>query len=168
VNPRDKAAPFASVGAALGKVSGSVAFQGTLGYITDDPGEVTAGASVGVDLNSGDGPRVSAQAGLGWISFDFFGDNVSLWRVPLGVAVKGSGGSEETAIMPWVMPKVVVSLATGAGDTDTEADFGASGGISFTTAGGFGFHTALDALFVEDETILLLGLGVHYVLGRGN
>lgn len=157
-----------AVGAAFGKVSGSVAFQGVLGYITDDPGEVTAGASVGLDLNRGEGTRISAQGGIGWINFDFFDESVSFWRIPLGVAVKGSMGSEEEAIMPWVMPKVVVSFATGAGESDTETDFGASGGISFTTANGVGFHSALDALFVDDEVVLFLGVGVHYVLGRGN
>ena len=157
-----------AIGAAIGKTSGRTTFMGAFGYITDDEGEYTAGASVGVDLNTGEGPRISAQVGLGWIDFDFFDEKVTFWRIPIGLAVKGSLGSEETAITPWLMPRLNVSFATGAGESETETDVGASGGVSITTAGGLGFHTALDALFADNDMILQLGLGIHYVLGRQN
>ena len=77
-------------------------------------------------------------------------------------------GSEGTSVTPWIMPRLNVMIATGGGDSETETDFGASGGLAITTSGGFGFHSALDALFVEDDTVFMLGLGIHYVLGRGN
>jgi hypothetical protein len=44
-----------------------------------------------------------------------------------------------------------------------ETDFGASGGLGFTTAGGFGVHVAID-LLARDPNIFTLGAGVHYVI----
>jgi 3D (Asp-Asp-Asp) domain-containing protein len=44
-----------------------------------------------------------------------------------------------------------------------ETDFGASGGLGFTTASGFGVHAAID-LLAADPNIWTLGAGVHYVI----
>jgi hypothetical protein len=155
-------------GFSIGKTDERVSFMGSFGYVSEDDEEYTAGASLSVDLNTGEGPRFAAQIGVGWIDFDFFDEKITFWRIPIGLAVKGSLGSGTTAVTPWVMPRVNIAYATGAGDSETETDFGASGGLSITTANGLGFHTALDALFVEDDRVFQLGLGVHYVLGRGN
>ncbi len=155
-------------GAAIGRTAERVTFMGAFGYLSEGDGEYTAGASMGVDLNTGEGPRLSAQAGVGWMDFDFLDETVTLWRIPVGLAVKGSLESDKATVMPWVMPRLNISHATGAGDSDTETDFGASGGVSVTMANGFGVHGALDALFGDSHTAWLLGLGVHYVLGSQN
>lgn len=152
--------------ASIGRTAGRASFMGGFGYISEDDGEYTAGASLGVDLNTGDGPRFSAQVGVGWLDLDFLGETVTFWRIPIGLAVKGNMGSESTAVTPWVMPRWNVVVATGGGESETETDFGASGGVSITTAEGFGFHAAVDAYFAESDTLWELGLGFHYVLGR--
>jgi hypothetical protein len=157
-----------AIGAAIGRTAERVAVMGVFGYISEDPDEYTAGASVSVDLNTGDGPRLSAQAGVGWIDFDFMDETVTYWRFPIGLAIKGRTESGTTAVMPWVMPRLNIAHYTGAGESETETDFGASGGVSITMENGFGFHGALDALFVEDDTVFLLGLGIHYVFGSQN
>jgi len=155
-------------GAAIGRTAERVTVMGAFGYIAEDEEEYTAGASLSVDLNSGDGPRLSAQVGVGWIDFDFMDETVTFWRFPIGLALKGNMGSETTTVMPWVMPRVNIAHFTGAGDSETETDFGASGGVSITMENGFGFHGALDALFAEGDTIFQLGLGIHFVLGPRN
>ncbi|MGD2123344.1 MAG: hypothetical protein PVJ76_16445 [Gemmatimonadota bacterium] len=155
-------------GASIGRTAERVSFMGAFGYISEGDDEFTVGASLGLDLNTGDGPRFSAQVGVGWIDFDFFGETVTFWRFPIGLAVKGNVGSGSTAVTPWVMPRLNIAVASGAGDSETETDPGISGGVSMTTAGGFGVHGALDAWFGDDDTAWQLGLGFHYVLGRQN
>jgi hypothetical protein len=140
--------------------------MGSVGYLTEDDGEFLLGGSFAVDLNTGDGPRFSLQSGLGWFNVDFFDETLNFWRIPVGFAIKGNPGDEPTKVMPWVMPRANFSFATGAGDSETETDFGASGGISVTTANGLGFHSAIDALFAEGDAIWQLGLGFHYVFGK--
>jgi hypothetical protein len=49
-------------------------------------------------------------------------------------------------------------------DSEMETNFGASGGLGFTTASGFGFHAALDWLSADGGSPLGLGAGVHYVI----
>jgi hypothetical protein len=153
-------------GAAIGRTAERVTLMGAFGYLSDGEDEYTAGASMSVDLNTGDGPRLSAQVGVGWLDFDFFGETLTLWRFPVGPAVKGNLGPETTAVMPWVMPRLNISHATGGGESDTETDFGASGGVSITMENGFGVHGALDALFAEGDTVWQLGVGSYFVPGR--
>jgi hypothetical protein len=155
-----------AIGASIGNTSDRVAFSVGFGYITDDDGEYTAGGSIGIELNEGTGPRVSAQAGIGWIDFDFFDDTVTFLRIPIGIAVKKRIESETSIIMPWVMPRLNITRASGGGESETESDFGASGGLSVTMTQGLGFHVALDGLFSEGDSVWQLGLGIHYVLGR--
>jgi hypothetical protein len=155
-----------AIGASIGRTSDRVSFSGGLGYITDDDGEYTAGGSIGVDLNSGPGPRFSLQAGVGWIDFDFFDDKVTFLRFPVGIALKTRMEGESATVMPWVMPRLNIVRVSGGGESETESDFGASGGVSFSMTQGLGFHVALDGLFSESEAVWLLGIGLHYVLGR--
>lgn len=153
-------------GISLGTAEGRFSFSASLGYISEDPGDYTAGASIGVDLNTGPGPRFSIQGGVGWIDFDFFDDTVTFLRFPIGLALKQRIEGESATVIPWVMPRLNLVRASGGGESETESDFGASGGVSITMTSGLGFHAALDGLFHEGESAWELGLGLHYVLGR--
>lgn len=159
----DHSGEVGAFGAAIGRTAKRVTFMGAFGHPSEHG--LTAGASLGVDLNTGEGPQLSAQVGVGWMDTDPTEVTPTFWRIPIGLALKGSLGSETTAVIPWVMPRLNISYATGGGDRDTETDFGASGGVYITMENGLGFHGALDALFVNSHTAWLLGLGVHYVLG---
>ena len=47
-------------------------------------------------------------------------------------------------------------------DTDTDNEFGLSGGIELNTLGGFGLHATYDAIFAEGGTPGVFGVGAHY------
>ncbi len=152
-------------GGAVGRTGETVSFMGGLGLINgavDD--EITVGGSVGIDVVKGESMNLGLQGGIGWYSP---GDITSL-RFPLGVAVKGSVESPEALIMPWVMPRIDIRRFSSDGASDTETDFGASAGVSFTFPGGFGVHTALDVLVLDGGEPWLFGIGGHYLIGAGS
>jgi hypothetical protein len=148
----------------IGLAQGRASFMGSFGYITEDDGEYTVAGSAAVDLNTGEGARFALQGGIGWMDL---GD-VTFLRFPIGLALKGNMERDGNRWSPWVMPKVNISRASLDGESETETDLGAAAGISFTSASGLGFHTSLDAWFAENDTVLQLGAGVHFMLGRGN
>ncbi len=158
-------------GAVVGRTGTRVGVMGGAGVITGEGDrELTVGAQVGVDLLAEGAPtQLSVQGGIGYMDVDFFGESLTLLRFPIGLALKAriettSGGS----ITPWIMPRLNIARLSGGGESDTEMDFGASGGVTFTAAGGFGVHAALDLLVPGEDvdSVWFLGLGVHYAIGR--
>ena len=161
----DDSGKLDAFGAAVGRTTERASFMGAFGYINDVEEEYTAGGAVSIELMTRDALRFSIQGGIGWMDFDVLGETVTALRFPIGVALKGNVGSGSTSVTPWVMPRINISRLSGLGDSETETDFGASGGVSVTSASGFGFHAALDALFAN-ETLWQLGVGLHYRLGQ--
>lgn len=109
--------------------------------------------------------QISVQAGIGYMSIDggIVGD-VTLWSIPIGIALMRAMEQGSGTLDYWVMPRVHLSRASAEGfDSEMETDFGASGGLGFTTASGFGFHAAID-LLAQDPSIWTLGAGVHYMI----
>jgi len=162
----DAAGELNGYGAAVGGSAGRTSFLGAFGYLDEEGGEYTAGGAIAYDLNTGSGTQASIQAGVGWLDLDFFGETVTFWRFPIGLAVKTAIQGESFTMTPWLMPRANVAWASGGGESETETDLGVSGGFWVTTDSGIGFHTAIDALFVDGDTPWLLGLGVHFLLGR--
>jgi hypothetical protein len=106
--------------------------------------------------------QISVQAGVGYSSP---ADGVTIWTVPVGVALQGSSAQGSGTFGYWVMPRIHMSrVAIDGFDSEMETNFGASGGAGFTTASGFGFHAALDWLSVDGGSPLGLGAGVHYMI----
>lgn len=153
-------------GVAVGRTMERASFMDSFGYANEDEEEYTAGGAISVDLTTGDGPRLSIQGGMGWVDLDVSGETVTFLRFPIGLALKGSIRSESTSVTPWVMPRINITRASGGGESETETDFGASGGVSITSESGLGAHAALDALFGEGDTLWQLGVGLHYQLGQ--
>jgi len=109
--------------------------------------------------------QISVQAGIGYMSVEqpVVGD-VTYWSIPIGIALGRSMAQGAGSLNYWVMPRVHLSRASAEGiDSEMETDFGASGGLGFTAAGGFGVHAAID-LLAQDPNIFTLGAGVHYVI----
>ena len=105
--------------------------------------------------------QFSLQAGIGYMAPS---DGVTLWTVPVGVALARSMAQGTGNLNYWVMPRVHMSrLAVEGFDSEMQTDFGASGGIGFTMASGFGLHAAIDVL-AADETAIGGGVGLHYVM----
>ncbi len=125
----------------------------------DPDAKYTFGGNVAVDLlEAGSDVQIAVQGGVGYISLL---DDVSSTTVPVGVAVKGTEGE---ALGWWFMPRLNYTRASAFGSTGTSTDFGASAGGSFTSAGGFGVHAAVD-LLAASENIWHFGVGAHYVIG---
>lgn len=149
-------------GGAVGGFFNRVTIMGQAGYVASDVEELTFGGAISVDILPPETSslQVAIQGGFGYID-----PGITLFRVPIGVAFKGNVRSESATVVPWAMPKIVI---TRAGDpiSETETDFGASGGIGITLPSGIGFHGALDVMFEGDSsTPILFGVGVHYLFG---
>lgn len=152
-------------GAAIGRAGEKVSFTGGLGMVSDEgESDLTFGGAVGIQVLAAEAASVSVQGGVGYYSPI---EDYSYLRFPVGVAIQGSIETGEASITPWAMPKLNIARASIADVSDTSTDFGASGGLSFNFAGGFGVHTALDIVFGENRKPVLFGLGGHYVLGGG-
>jgi len=108
-----------------------------------------------------DGPvGLSLQTGIGWIKLA-----ETVLNVPVGVVISGSTEAGSMTVTPWVMPRVQFTRVGGTARggagragaapegyalSSTETDFGVSGGVGFSTEGGFGFSLALDWLLEQD------------------
>jgi hypothetical protein len=135
-----------------------------LGMIDDVDSEWTFGGAVSADLLSGGGnAQVSIQGGIGYLGIDVGGETLSSMRFPIGVALKTRMEGPTATVTPWVMPRLNISRISFMGESESETDFGASGGFSVTLPGGFGVHTALD-LLAANSNIWQLGVGVHYLI----
>ena len=108
----------------------------------------------------GESGQLTVQTGIGYISL---ATDVSTMNFPIGVALKTSVAAGSGSLTPWVMPRVHLARVDVLGTSSTETDFGVSGGASFTTAGGFGLHGALDIL-ATDPSIMTFGVGLHYMI----
>jgi hypothetical protein len=128
--------------------------------VTGVDNEVALAGSVAYHLPV-DGPAsVSIQSGIGW-----FNPFESVLIFPFGVAISGSSEAGSATVSPWVMPRVQFTRVGGTASS-TETDFGASGGVSVQTEGGFGFGVALDWLLQQDQLVPAdnassLGVGVY-------
>ena len=151
-------------GASLGRATGRFSFMGAFGYATEDSeGEFTLGGAAAFSLKSGNGINVAVQGGAGWIDFDEGTSTLKAYRFPIGLSLKEEIQGERSKLTPWLMPRLDISHLTYSEESETETNFGVSGGASWTWESGFGIHTALDALFVEDDSLFKFGLGLHWV-----
>jgi hypothetical protein len=105
--------------------------------------------------------QISVQAGVGYMSP---ADDVTVWSVPVGIALARSMPQGAGSLNYWVMPRVHMTRVAVTGlDSEMETDFGASGGLGFTTASGFGVHAAID-LLAATNSIWTVGAGIHYMI----
>jgi hypothetical protein len=151
-----------------GRAGETVSFMGGVGQgRSDGESETTLGGSVAFDFAKGESLTVGVQGGVGWFGAESF----DAFRFPLGIAFKGRVESPSATIIPWGMPRLNLQHFRSDGESETETDLGASAGVSFTFSGGFGVHTALDVLFVANDSgnrePITFGIGAHYVIGGG-
>jgi len=130
--------------------------------VTYDPdSKYSFGGNVGFDLLGSDADvQIGIQGGVGYISL---ADEVSSTNVPIGVAVQGQEAGDSANFGWWFMPRLQYTRASAFGFTDSNTDFGASGGVGITMSSGLGIHVAVD-LLAADESIWGGGVGVHYVI----
>jgi opacity protein-like surface antigen len=88
---------------------------------------------------------------------------ITLYHIPIGVGLGLVIPNPVLAIHPWLAPRVDVVHATAGGQSDTETNFGLSGGLEFNLLNGFGIQAAYDRVFAKDAPDpATFGLGAHY------
>jgi hypothetical protein len=142
-----------------------------------DPRDGESFSSVGAtgNLKIFGGPliplSVTAQAGLayGTQGDDVLGDT-KLLHVPLGVGFALTIPNPVLAIKPWVAPRIdLVRSKPSGGDSDTDSNFGVSGGIDLSFLSGLGFRAMYDRVWAGDgvnPSILSLGISWGLTVGR--
>ena len=122
--------------------------------------ELTYGGGLAVDLVPvGASAQLALQGGVGYFAIEEY----SNWHFPIGLALTGNIEGPTATVAPFVMPRLSINSASEGDESSTSTDFGVSGGVAFTTPGGFGAHTAID-LLAADEAEWLIGVGIHYMI----
>jgi hypothetical protein len=152
-----------------------------------DPRDVDAFSSVGATANLKifGGPliplSVTAQAGLAYGTVDvdvptldphrpILSVDGKAWHFPLGVGFALTIPNPVLAIKPWVAPRIdVVRSSPEVGDSDTDSNFGVSGGIDLSFLSGLGIRAMYDRVWAGDgvsPSILSLGISWGLTVGR--
>jgi hypothetical protein len=104
---------------------------------------------------------VTLQGGAEYTS----NSGVKVVHAPVGLGIALKIPNPALAIKPWIAPRLDVVHVSGTVPSNTETNFGLSGGIEFSLLGGFGFGAAYDRTFagngVNPST---LSLDVNYTL----
>jgi hypothetical protein len=116
----------------------SVTLQGGVSYVKSDQGFFTfPGAGAGLEAN--------------------------VYHFPIGVGFALVIPNPALAIRPWLAPRVDVSYVKSGGASNTDTNFGLSGGLELNLLNGFGIHAAYDRVFVKDVSDpATFGIGAHY------
>ena len=107
---------------------------------------------------------VTLQGGIGYSKPDVGllpGDEDEL-RFPVGLGFALTIPNPMVAIQPWLAPRVDIVRVSGGGLSETETDFGLSGGIELNLLNGLGLHAAYDRVFADGGDPGIFGFGAHY------
>jgi outer membrane protein with beta-barrel domain len=86
-----------------------------------------------------------------------------LYHFPIGIGFALVIPNPVLAIHPWLAPRVDIVHTKASGISDTETNFGLSGGLEFNLLNGFGIQAAYDRVFVKDAADpATFGVGAHY------
>lgn len=111
---------------------------------------------------------VTLQAGAGYVKAGgsdlvFPPSDVTFWHFPVGIGFTLTIPNPVLAIRPWLAPRLdIVRTSPDGGESDTDTNFGLSGGIEANFLNGFGLHAAYDAVFADGARPGIFGLGAHY------
>ena len=158
-------------GAGVTRAMETVSFAVAGAYVIDaggpDASELGLRGSVAYNVPMDGSVAVGIQGGIEWMS----PDAGTALNFPLGVSISGATEAGSLILTPWVMPRVQFTrFSPTTGDSSTETDFGASGGISGVTEGGWGLGLSVDWVSVDDGSgtnsvsQLLFGAAVFYQL----
>jgi hypothetical protein len=135
----------------------------------DGPGgsDLSVGASLNYKVFGG--PliplSVTLQGGIGYSKPDdgfLPGQEVNELRFPVGIGFALTIPNPALAIKPWIAPRIDVVRHSGAGESNTESNFGLGGGVELNLLSGLGVHAAYDRVFIDGGDPSVFGLGAHY------
>jgi hypothetical protein len=176
--PNDAGGGGTPYGASVRAGFGRLGTTATLSALNSD-GPAGTDVAIGATLNYRllGGPLVPLTVTLqGGASYAKPGDNgialpggggsssePSLYRFPIGIGFALVIPNPALSIHPWLAPRVDIGYITAGGFSDTETNFGLSGGLELNLLNGFGVHAAYDRVFAKDVADpSTFGLGLHY------
>jgi hypothetical protein len=101
---------------------------------------------------------VTLQGGAGYATQD----DVSFYRFPVGLGLGLTIPNPALAIKPWLAPRLDVSRVSTPLASDTETNFGISGGVELNLLSGLGLHASYDRVFADVEDPSIFAAGLHY------
>lgn len=131
---------------------------------TNPEGPVEGLTSVGGTLNYKvfGGPlvplTVTLQGGVGYATQN----DVDVYRFPVGLGFGLTIPNPALAIKPWLAPRLDVSHESSPLGSDTNTDFGISGGVELNLLSGLGLHASYDRIFADVEDRSVFAAGLHY------
>jgi hypothetical protein len=111
------------------------------------PGDAQTGVGGYLNLKVFGGPliplSVTLQGGAEYIS----SSGRKTVHAPIGLGIALKIPNPALAIKPWIAPRLDIVRVTGGGTSNTDENFGISGGLDFSLLGGLGFGAAYDRTF---------------------
>jgi len=101
---------------------------------------------------------VTLQGGAGYAKQD----DVKFYRFPVGLGLGLTIPNPALAIKPWLAPRLDVSRVSNPLGSDTETNFGISGGVELNLLSGLGLHASYDRVFADVEDPAIFAAGLHY------
>lgn len=90
---------------------------------------------------------------------------VKLIHAPIGLGIALKIPNPALAIKPWIAPRLDITRVSGAVPSNTETNFGISGGIDLSLLGGLGFGVAYDRVFAGSGfNPSVFSAGVNYTI----
>jgi hypothetical protein len=138
----------------------------------DDDSYVSVGATGNLRLIGG--PlvplSVTLQGGVGYYKPDNSllpeDSGLKQWRFPVGLGFALTIPNPALAIRPWLAPRIDIvrtsAEVAGVSDSETDTNFGLSGGVELNLLNGFGLHAAYDRVFGDGGDPSTFGIGAHY------
>jgi hypothetical protein len=129
------------------------------------PAGAQTGYGLAANLKVFGGPlvpfSVTAQAGAERASVS----GNAIWHFPLGLGIAVKIPNPALAIKPWIAPRVDLVRTEVGSATNTDTNFGISGGLEFSLLGGFGFGAAYDRVFVGNGVNpSVVSFDAHYTI----
>ena len=85
------------------------------------------------------------------------------YHFPIGIGFALVIPNPVLSIQPWLAPRVDIAYTKAGGASNTETNFGLSGGLELNLLNGFGIHAAYDRVFAKDVADpATFGIGAHY------
>jgi outer membrane protein with beta-barrel domain len=166
--PNDAAGKGTAYGATARAGFGDIGVTATVS--ADNPkGPAGSEAAVGGTLNYRllGGPlvplSVTLQAGASYSKPGQGALEQSLYHFPIGIGFALVIPNPVLAIHPWLAPRLDIVRTSANGGSNTDTNFGLSGGLEFNLLNGFGIQAAYDRVFAKDVADPgTFGLGAHY------
>jgi hypothetical protein len=143
-----------------GDAGSDVAVGGTLNYRLLGGPLVPLSVTLQVGASySKPGDNTLVLPGPGGLS----GQEHDLYHFPIGIGFALVIPNPVLAIRPWLAPRVDIVHTKASGISDTQTNFGLSGGLEFNLLNGFGIQAAYDRVFAKDAADPgTFGVGAHY------